>query len=92
MIIERARLQLLPWGPGPYLDVLCKRHPAGFDVVLGADVVYQTCFVGSLLHSVKKLLAPHPQVPALSSEACSHLDCTKQGQRRAVTGGTGYGC
>ena len=69
VIIERARLQLLPWGKGPYLEALVQRCTAGADIIFGADVLYEAGFVRPLMHTAAALLRPNPKV-------CCHLSLT----------------
>ena len=62
MVIERANLQLLPWGTGPYLEALQQRCTAGADVILGADVVYEAAFVQPLMQTAAALLRQSSEV------------------------------
>ena len=62
VVIERARLALLPWGPRQELSDFAQRHPAGFDVIVGADVVYVAEFVAALMATIEALLSHSPQV------------------------------
>ena len=59
VVAERARLRHLPWGdPTAAAAVRAELAPAGFDVVLGADVLYSEAAVPRLLASLACLLAP----------------------------------
>lgn len=73
-VVERLRLRRLRWGDAADAAALAERF-GQFDIVLGADVVYVEQCVPQLFSTVSQLLAPSPQVTALS-----------QGQPRARQG------
>ena len=70
MIIERARLQLLPWGKGAYLEALVPRCTAGADIIFGADLLYEAAFVRPLMHTAAALLRLSPAVRCCLSTRC----------------------
>ena len=62
VVIERMQLSLLPWGERTELSQLATRQHAGYDWVVGADVVYAPAFVEPLMMTVSRLLARNAQV------------------------------
>lgn len=62
VIIERARLQHLSWGNSGHIGKLRKAHPAGFDLIIGADIVYAEEFVTELFRTAHALLKDSAQV------------------------------
>ena len=57
VVIERARLRQLTWGDASHLSALQRDFPAGFNTILGADVVYNAQCVPDLFAAVVALLA-----------------------------------
>ena len=73
VVIERARVALLPWGDGARICRLQQTHPKLFDFILGADVVYAAEFVQSLLATSSAMLAhANPQVGLRCCRCNSH--------------------
>ena len=62
VVIERARLALLPWGRRQELSDLAAQHSQGFDVILGAEVIYSVGFVDALMCTISALLSPSDKV------------------------------
>ena len=56
VVIERVKLAPLVWGQGEQLGPLLRHAPGGFDVILGADVVYSTAGVQQLFPTIAQLL------------------------------------
>ncbi|KAK9828449.1 hypothetical protein WJX72_000046 [[Myrmecia] bisecta] len=65
VVIERARLRRLAWGEAAEVAALQRDFPGGFDVVLGADVVYVEEAVPQLFAAITAMLAHHPQACVL---------------------------
>ena len=61
--MERARTRCLCWGDAAQIAILCKEFPGGFEVILGADVLYVAQAIGPLFTSIGALLAASPEVP-----------------------------
>lgn len=62
VVIERAQLEVLRWGPGEDLSRTMLQHPDGFDVIVGADIAYAAAFTAALVATLASLLAHQPQV------------------------------
>lgn len=60
--MERARTRGLCWGDTAQVAVLRKEFPDGFEVILGADVLYVAEAIGPLLATIRELLAASPGV------------------------------
>lgn len=58
---ERLRLRRLTWGNAFHIAELLEEIPGGFDVIIGADVVYATKHLASLFTSAAALLRPVPE-------------------------------
>ena len=56
VIIERARLRELAWGDEPQISAVLRDKPDGFDVVMGADVVYVQEFIQPLFQTARRVL------------------------------------
>ena len=66
VFIERARLAHLAWGVEQHILALQKQYPGGFDVILGADVVYVEDFIPQLFNAAKALISPCNEASLLS--------------------------
>lgn len=49
-------VEKLEWGNSDQLDQILKRHPGGFDLVLGADICFQQSSIPLLFDTVQQLL------------------------------------
>ena len=75
-VVERLRLRRLHWGNPEQTAALVDAF-GRFDVILGADVVYDEEFVPQLFGSIAGLLKPGPEViltplDPLQSAYCLH--------------------
>ena len=61
IFVERARLALLAWGDKQDISELQQQYPGGFDIILGADVVYVEEFVPHLFRTARALINPAKQ-------------------------------
>lgn len=66
VIVERARLRHLVWGEPSRSHRLLLEWPTGYDVIVGADVVYASEFVPQLFQTAESLLSRRPQVSHLN--------------------------
>lgn len=81
--MERARLRRLSWGEPADVSRLAAEFPSGFDVVLGADVVYAAEFVAQLFQTAAALISNRPEVwPFLTLPLDRKADCRFRGIRR----------
>jgi len=64
----------LRWGHASDIDTLHHLAPNGFDIILGADIIYTTDSVEPLLDTVQQLLAPHGLFVLLYISRSSHVD------------------
>ena len=62
VIIERARCRCLCWGDTTQQSRLAAEFGNGFDMILGADVLYVPEAIGPLFAACAHLLASAPQV------------------------------
>lgn len=62
VIVERARLREVAWGDARQVAAVLNDNPGGFDVLVGADVVYVQEFVAPLLDTARRMLRRSPQV------------------------------
>jgi predicted nicotinamide N-methyase len=69
VVIERARLRELAWGDHRQMEAVLKDNPGGFDVVMGADVVYVQEFITPLFETARRMLKRSPRVRDSSSPA-----------------------
>lgn len=84
VVIERMRVALLPWGHGERLQSLARLHPPGFDVIIGADVVYSLQFVEPLMQTIAALLATSGDVSHLAGAGWHPLLIVKHAGQRAT--------
>ncbi|XP_028123556.1 uncharacterized protein LOC114320687 [Camellia sinensis] len=49
-------VEKLEWGNSDQLDQILKRHPGGFDLVLGADICFQQSSIPLLFDTVQQFL------------------------------------
>lgn len=61
IFIERARLAVLAWGDEQHISDLQKQYSGGFDIILGADIVYVEEFVPHLFKTARALISPTKQ-------------------------------
>ena len=66
--MERARLRHLAWGDKGHLDAMRIEYSHGFDIILGADVVYAEEFVAQLFQTARVLMKEDPK-----ARQCSNL-------------------
>ena len=81
-LADRVDCQQLWWGPSPQLEDLKRRHPKGFDVIIGCDLFYN-----QLQHHNGAVSGAFFVVDALLSRAegaCMFLACTRRDLDLAV--------
>jgi hypothetical protein len=65
VVIERARVRQLAWGNSQHAAQVLSLSPGGFDLVIGADVVYVEEAMPALFQTIATLLADKPKVSLL---------------------------
>lgn len=75
-MIERARLAQLAWGDKQHLAALQKQYPEGFDIILGADVVYVEEFVPQLFKTARALMSEKHEASMMAAFITSDLAST----------------
>ena len=75
-MIERARLAQLAWGDKQHLAALQKQYPEGFDIILGADVVYVEEFVPQLFRTARALMSEKHEASMMAAFITSNLAST----------------
>lgn len=67
VVIERVRLRELTWGNQDHLDQLSQEFPTGFEVIIGADVVYEGGNVPLLFKAARFLFSKQKKVSCFNS-------------------------